>query len=444
MMAKWEKKDTNKGELTFEIAQEEIKKGLDRAFNRVRRNLNVPGFRKGKVTRQIFNRMYGEESLYEDTLNLLLPGAYDAAVAETKIEPVDQPEISIEKMEKNEPWEIKATVTVKPEVELGQYKNLTVPKQDRRVLVKDVNAELDKLRNEQAELVLKEDGKAKKGDTVTIDYAGSIDGKPFEGGKADNYSLELGSGSFIPGFEDQLIGHKAGDEVEVKVTFPEDYHAKDVAGKDAVFKVKIHEVREKQLPKLDDEFAKDVDEDVDTLDELKKKIKEELTKQKNEAADAAVEDAAIEEATNNATIKEIPQAMIDKEIQDEMNQYLGNIQRQGINPKLYFQITGTTEDDLRKHFAENAEQHVRTNLVLDAIVDAENIKPSQEEIDKEIKNLADEYKMKEAQVRAALSNDILSHDIAIRDAIKVITDSAKEEAKKSSKKTEDDKKDSDK
>lgn len=443
-MAKWEKKDTNKGELTFEIAQEEIKKGLDRAFNRVRRNLNVPGFRKGKVTRQIFNRMYGEESLYEDTLNLLLPGAYDAAVAETKIEPVDQPEISIEKMEKNEPWEIKATVTVKPEVELGQYKNLTVPKQDRRVLVKDVNAELDKLRNEQAELVLKEDGKAKKGDTVTIDYAGSIDGKPFEGGKADNYSLELGSGSFIPGFEDQLIGHKAGDEVEVKVTFPEDYHAKDVAGKDAVFKVKIHEVREKQLPKLDDEFAKDVDEDVDTLDELKKKIKEELTKQKNEAADAAVEDAAIEEATNNATIKEIPQAMIDKEIQDEMNQYLGNIQRQGINPKLYFQITGTTEDDLRKHFAENAEQHVRTNLVLDAIVDAENIKPSQEEIDKEIKNLADEYKMKEAQVRAALSNDILSHDIAIRDAIKVITDSAKEEAKKSSKKTEDDKKDSDK
>lgn len=443
-MAKWEKKDTNKGELTFEIAQEEIKKGLDRAFNRVRRNLNVPGFRKGKVTRQIFNRMYGEESLYEDTLNLLLPGAYDAAVAETKIEPVDQPEISIEKMEKNEPWVIKATVTVKPEVELGQYKNLTVPKQDRRVLVKDVNAELDKLRNEQAELVLKEDGKAKKGDTVTIDYAGSIDGKPFEGGKADNYSLELGSGSFIPGFEDQLIGHKAGDEVEVKVTFPEDYHAKDVAGKDAVFKVKIHEVREKQLPKLDDEFAKDVDEDVDTLDELKKKIKEELTKQKNEAADAAVEDAAIEEATNNATIKEIPQAMIDKEIQDEMNQYLGNIQRQGINPKLYFQITGTTEDDLRKHFAENAEQHVRTNLVLDAIVDAENIKPSQEEIDKEIKNLADEYKMKEAQVRAALSNDILSHDIAIRDAIKVITDSAKEEAKKSSKKAEDDKKDSDK
>lgn len=443
-MAKWEKKDTNKGELTFEIAQEEIKKGLDRAFNRVRRNLNVPGFRKGKVTRQIFNRMYGEESLYEDTLNLLLPGAYDAAVAETKIEPVDQPEISIEKMEKNEPWVIKATVTVKPEVELGQYKNLTVPKQDRRVLVKDVNAELDKLRNEQAELVLKEDGKAKKGDTVTIDYAGSIDGKPFEGGKADNYSLELGSGSFIPGFEDQLIGHKAGDEVEVKVTFPGDYHAKDVAGKDAVFKVKIHEVREKQLPKLDDEFAKDVDEDVDTLDELKKKIKEELTKQKNEAADAAVEDAAIEEATNNATIKEIPQAMIDKEIQDEMNQYLGNIQRQGINPKLYFQITGTTEDDLRKHFAENAEQHVRTNLVLDAIVDAENIKPSQEEIDKEIKNLADEYKMKEAQVRAALSNDILSHDIAIRDAIKVITDSAKEEAKKSSKKAEDDKKDSDK
>ncbi len=408
MSVKWEKKDTNKGELTFEIDQEEIKKGLDRAFNRVRRNLNVPGFRKGKVTRQIFNRMYGESSLYEDTLNLLLPGAYDAAVAEAKIEPVDQPEISIEKMEKDEPWVIKATVTVKPEVKLGQYKDLVVPKQDRRVLAKDVNAELEKLRNEQAELVLKEDGEAKKGDTVTIDYAGSIDGKPFDGGKADNYSLELGSGTFIP----------------------------------AVFKVKIHEVREKQLPKLDDEFAKDVDEDVDTLDELKKKIKKELTDQKKAAADAAVEDAAIEEATNNATIEEIPQAMIDKEIQDEMNQYLGNIQRQGISPKLYFQITGTSEEDLKKHFAGDAEQHVRTNLVLDAIVKAEDIKPSEDEINEEIKNLADEYKMKEAQVRAALSNDILSHDIAIRDAIKVITDSAKEEAPKKAGKA--DAKDSDK
>ncbi len=442
MSVKWEKKDTNKGELTFEIDQEEIKKGLDRAFNRVRRNLNVPGFRKGKVTRQIFNRMYGESSLYEDTLNLLLPGAYDAAVAEAKIEPVDQPEISIEKMEKDEPWVIKATVTVKPEVKLGQYKDLVVPKQDRRVLAKDVNAELEKLRNEQAELVLKEDGEAKKGDTVTIDYAGSIDGKPFDGGKADNYSLELGSGTFIPGFEDQLIGHKAGDDVEVKVTFPEDYQSKEVAGKEAVFKVKIHEVREKQLPKLDDEFAKDVDEDVDTLDELKKKIKKELTDQKKAAADAAVEDAAIEEATNNATIEEIPQAMIDKEIQDEMNQYLGNIQRQGISPKLYFQITGTSEEDLKKHFAGDAEQHVRTNLVLDAIVKAEDIKPSEDEINEEIKNLADEYKMKEAQVRAALSNDILSHDIAIRDAIKVITDSAKEEAPKKADKA--DAKDSDK
>ena len=430
MTAKWEKKGTNKGELTFEIDQEEIKKGLDRAFNRVRRNLNVPGFRKGKVTRQIFNRMYGESSLYEDTLNLLLPGAYDAAVAEAKIEPVDQPEINIEKMEKDEPWVIKATVTVKPEVKLGQYKDLVVPKQDRRVLDKDVDDALEKLRNEQAELVLKEDGEAKKGDTVTIDYAGSIDGKPFDGGKADNYSLELGSGTFIPGFEDQLIGHKAGDEVEVKVTFPEDYQSKEVAGKEAVFKVKIHEVREKQLPELDDEFAKDVDEDVNTLDELKQKIKKELTDQKDAAADAAIEDAAIEEATNNATIEEIPQAMIDKEIQDEMNQYLGNIQRQGISPKLYFQITGTSEEDLKKHFAGDAEQHVRTNLVLDAIVKAEDIKPSEDEINKEVKNLADEYKMKEDQVRAALSNDILSHDIAIRDAIKLITDSAKEEAPK--------------
>ncbi|MCD2255249.1 trigger factor [Lactobacillus sp. CC-MHH1034] len=426
MSAKWEKKGTNDGELTFEIDVNKINDGLDQAFKRVRKTLNVPGFRKGKVPRQVFNRMYGEAALYEDALNIVLPDAYDNAVKEAAIEPVDQPEINVEKMEPNEPWVIKAKVTVKPEVKLGDYKGLTVPKQERDVTDADVDAELEKRREDQAELVLKEDGASEKGDTVVIDYKGSIDGKPFDGGSAENYSLELGSNSFIPGFEDQLIGHKAGDDVEVKVTFPEDYQAKDLAGKEATFETKIHEVKTKELPKLDDEFAKDVDEDVDSLDELKKKIKADLVEKKNTAADEAIQDAAISEAVKNATIEELPEAMVHEEVHNQMNQYLGNMQRQGISPQMYYQLTGTSEDDLHKQFEKDADERVRTNLVLEAIVKAEDIKPSEDEINDEIKNLASEYNMDEKTVRQTLTNDMLSHDIAVKKAIDIVADSAKE------------------
>ncbi len=279
MSVKWEKTGKTSGELTFEISQEEVKKGLDQAFKRVKKNLRVPGFRKGHVSRVVFDQFYGEEALYEDALNIVLPEAYTAAVKEAGIDPVGQPQITPVSMDKNKPWVMKATVSVKPEVKLGDYKGIEVPKQNTRVLVKDVDAELSKRREQNAELVLK-DGKAAKGDTVTIDYTGTIDGKPFDGGSAQNYSLELGSGTFIPGFEDQLIGHKAGDDVDVVVTFPEDYGAKDLAGKEAHFATKIHEVKSKELPKLDDEFAKDVDDSVESLDELKDKIKKDLKKLK--------------------------------------------------------------------------------------------------------------------------------------------------------------------
>jgi trigger factor len=426
MSAKWEKKGTNDGELTFEIDVNKINEGLDKAFQRVRKTLNVPGFRKGKVPRTVFNRMYGEAALYEDALNIVLPEAYEAAVDEAKLEPVDQPEISVEKMEPKENWVIKAKVTVKPEVELGDYKGLTVPKQDREVADADVDAELEKKREDQAELVLKEDGKAEKGDTVVIDYKGTIDGTPFEGGSADNYSLELGSNSFIPGFEDQLIGHAAGDDVEVKVTFPEDYQSKDLAGKEAIFATKIHEIKTKELPELDDDFAKDVDEEVDSLDELKKKIKADLVQKKNDAADQAIQDAAISEATKNATIKDLPAAMIDADVHTQMDQYLGNMQRQGINPQMYYQLTGTSEADLHKQFEKDADERVRTNLVLEAIVQAEDIKPTQEEIDEEIKSLAADYNMDEKTVRQTLTDDMLAHDISIKKAIELVTDSSKE------------------
>ena len=266
MAAKWEKKDNNQGELTFEIAPDKIKEGLDKAFQRTKKNLAVPGFRKGRVPRQIFNQMYGEEALYQDALNIVLPEAYDAAIKEAGIEPVDQPQVDVESMDKDQPWVLKAVVTVKPDVKLGEYKGLSVTKQNTRVYQKDIDAEIEKQRQQQAELVLKEDEAAAKGDTVVIDFDGYVDGKQFDGGKADNYSLELGSNSFIPGFEDQLVGHKAGEDVDVKVTFPADYQAEDLRDKEATFKVTIHEVKEKQLPELDDEFAKDVDEDVDSLE----------------------------------------------------------------------------------------------------------------------------------------------------------------------------------
>ena len=392
MSAKWERdSDTNKGTLTFDIDVDTIKKGIDQAFDKTKKTLSVPGFRKGHIPRQIFNRMYGEEALYQDALNIVLPEAYEAAIKEAGIEPVDQPQLDVDSMEKDQPWVLKAIVTVKPDVKLGDYEGLTVPKQSTRVLVKEVDAELENKRQQQAELVLKEGKAAAEGDTVVIDYVGTVDGEKFDGGSADNYSLELGSNSFIPGFEDQLVGHKADEDVDVKVTFPEDYQAKELAGKEAVFAVKLHEVKTKELPALDDEFAKDVDEDVDSLEELKAKTKDQLKERKEHEAKEAIEEAAISQAVDNAEIKEIPQAMLDDDTNRQMQQYLANMQQQGISPEMYFQITGTKQEDLQKQFAADAENRVKTSLVLEAIVEAEKIEPSQDDIDAEIKDLAQQY-----------------------------------------------------
>lgn len=428
MSVKWEKKEgTNDGKLTFEIQPDKIKEGLDIAFNKVKKSLNVPGFRKGRVPRQIFNKMYGEEALYQDALNALLPEAYANAVSESKIKPVSQPEINVESMEKDSAWVLSAKVTVEPEVELGEYKGLEVMKHSTDVSDKEVADELERRRQQQAELVLKEDEPAAEGDTVVIDFEGKVNGKPFDGGKAENYSLELGSKTFIPGFEDQLVGHKAGDEVEVKVTFPDDYQAKDLQGKDAVFEVKIHEVKQKELPELDDDFAKDIDDDVDTLEELKAKVKDEIKEQKEAAAKNAVQEEAISKAVENAKIGDIPEAMIEDDVQRQMDQYFSGMQQQGINPDMYFKLTGTSEEDLRKQFREGSEERVKTNLVLEAIVEKENIEVSEDEINDEIKDLATQYGMDEKAVRSALSDDMLKHDISIRKVVQEMTDSAKQD-----------------
>ena len=418
--------DASKGTLTFEIDVDTINKGIDEAFVETRKKITVPGFRKGRVPRQIFNQMYGEESLYQDALNKVLPDAYNEAVKETNIQPVDQPKIDIKSMEKGQPWVLTAEVDVMPEVKLGEYKGMEVPAQDTTVTDADVDDALETKRQQQAELVLKEDKPAEKGDTVVIDYKGSVDGEEFDGGSAENYSLELGSGSFIPGFEDQLIGHNADEDVDVNVTFPEDYHAKNLAGKDALFKVKIHEIKEKQLPELDDDFAKDVDEDVDTLAELKEKTKKQLQEEKDNQAKAAIEDAAINKAVANAEIQDIPQAMLDDDTNRQMQQYLAGMQQQGISPQMYFQITGTKEEDLKKQFANDAAQRVKTNLVLEAIVDDANLDATDEEIAKEISDLAKQYGMEEDAVKKALSKDMLMHDIKIRKAVDLVADSAKQ------------------
>lgn len=427
MSVKWEKEEgTNNGKLTFEIEPAKIKEGLDTAFNRVKKTLNVPGFRKGKVPRQIFNKMFGEESLYQDALNAVLPEAYANAVAESNIKPVAQPEIDVESMEKDSTWVLTAKVTVEPEVKLGQYKDLEVKAQSTEVTDEEVDAEIKKLQEQQAELVLKEDQPAAEGDTVVIDFEGKVDGVAFDGGKGENYSLELGSNTFIPGFEDQLVGHKAGETVEVNVTFPEEYHAEDLKGKDAVFETTIHEVKTKELPELDDEFAKDVDEEVDTLVELKAKTRERLEAQKQNAAKEAIQEEVIDKAVENAEIGEIPGAMIEEDVHRQMDQYLAGLQQQGISADMYYKLTGSSEEDLHKQFESGAQKRVNTNLVLEAIVAAEDIKASEEEINAEIKELAAQYGMEEAAVRSALSDDMLNHDIAIRKVVKEMTDSAKQ------------------
>ncbi|MGF2167390.1 trigger factor [Enterococcus casseliflavus] len=426
MTAKWEKTGTNDGVLTFTIAQAEIQKGLTTAFNKVKGNLNVPGFRKGKVSRQVFNRMYGEEALYEDALNAVLPEAYEAAVKEAGIDPVAQPKIDVDSMEKGQDWVIKAEVTVKPEVKLGDYKELTVEKQDREVTEEDVDARIKREQEAQAELVIKEDEAAENGDTVVIDFEGFLGEETFEGGKGENYSLELGSNSFIPGFEEQLVGTKAGDSKDVTVTFPEDYQAEDLAGKEAVFKVTVHEVKAKELPELDDEFAKDVDDSVESLAELKEKYRAELTETKEKAAEDAKDEAAIRQAVENAEIVELPDSMVHDEVHRSMDEFLNNMQRQGISPEMYYQLTGSTEADLHTQFEGEAETRVKTNLVIEAIAKAEGLEATEEDIENEIKELSEAYNMPVDQIKRVLTEDMLKHDITMKKAVELVTGTAKE------------------
>ncbi|VUW93624.1 trigger factor [Streptococcus vestibularis] len=425
MSVSFENTATNRGVVTFTIGQDKIQPALDQAFNKVKKNLNVPGFRKGHMPRAVFNQKFGEEALYDDALNAILPAAYEAAIAELDLDVVAQPKIDVKSIEKGQDWTLTAEVVTKPEVKLGAYKDLEVSVEaSKEVTDEEVDAKLENERRNLAELVVKE-GAAENGDTVVIDFVGSVDGVEFDGGKGENHSLELGSGQFIPGFEDQLVGAKAGDEVEVKVTFPEDYQASDLAGKAALFVTKVNEVKAKEVPALDDELAKDLDDEVETLDELKAKYRKELEAAKEIAYDDAVEGAALDLAVENAEIVELPAEMVEDEVHRAMNEFMGNMQRQGISPEMYFQITGTTQEDLHKQYEADADKRVKTNLVIEAVAAAEGFDATEEEIQKEINDLAAEYNMEVSQVSALLSPEMLKHDITMKKAVEVITSTAK-------------------
>ncbi|MBM6619782.1 trigger factor [Bacillus suaedaesalsae] len=425
MSVKWEKLEGNEGILTVEVDAETVNKGLDKAFNKVVKQVNVPGFRKGKVPRGMFEKRFGVESLYQDALDFILPDAYENAVTEANIEPVDRPEIDIVQLEKGQNLIFTAKVTVKPEVTLGDYKNLEVERLDTAVTEEDVNEQLKQLQERQAELVVKEEGTVENGDTAIIDFEGFVDGVAFEGGKGENYSLAIGSNTFIPGFEEQLIGLAAGEEKDVEVSFPEEYHAEELAGKPATFKVKLHEIKTKELPALDDEFAKDVDDEVETLDALKAKTRTRLEESRKQEAENALKDSLVDLATENATI-DVPQAMVKSEQDRMIREFEQRLSQQGMNLDLYYQFSGTDEAALREQMAEDAAKRVRMNLTLEAIANAEDIQVSDAELDEELTKMSEMYQTTVENIKNMLGNvDLLKEDIKIRKAIDFLVENSK-------------------
>ncbi|MBP3949681.1 trigger factor [Bacillus suaedae] len=428
MTAKWEKLEGNEGVLTVEVEAEKVNEALDQAFKKVVKKVNVPGFRKGKVPRSMFEKQFGVESLYQDALDILLPEAYAAAINETEIEPVDRPDIDIETMEKGSNLIFTAKVVVKPEVQLGEYKGLEVEETDTTVTDEDVDAELKTLQERQAELVVLEEGSIEIGDTAVFDFEGFVDGEAFEGGQADNYSLEIGSGQFIPGFEEQLVGLKAGEEKDVEVTFPEEYHAENLAGKAATFKVKVHDIKRKELPVLDDEFAKDVNEEVETLDELKASLKEKLQKDKEHQAEHQVRDTLVEKASENATI-DLPEAMVNTEVDRMLQEFEQRLQAQGMNLDMYFQFSGQDEEAMREQFKTDGEKRVRVNLTLEAIANAENLEASDEDVDKEIEKMAEMYQRPVDEIKNIFAAqgglDGIKGDLKIQKAVEFLVENSK-------------------
>ncbi|MGD6769571.1 trigger factor [Staphylococcus arlettae] len=425
MTATWEKKEGNEGVLSVTVPAEKLDKALDQAFKKVVKQINVPGFRKGKVPRQIFEQRFGVEALYQDAADILLPEAYGEAIDETGIKPVDQPEIDVTQIEKGSDFKFDATVVVEPEVQLGDYKGLEIEKQSTELTEEEIQESIDHQLGHLSEMVVKEDAAIENGDTVNIDFDGYVDGEQFEGGQADGYDLEIGSGMFIPGFEEQLVGVKAGEEKDVTVTFPEEYHAEELAGKEATFKTKVNEVKYKEVPELTDEIANELDSEANTVAEYKENTRKRLAEQKETDAENAQKEEAINKAANNTTV-DIPEGMVNTELDRMVQEFGQRMQQQGLNLETYFQISGQDESQLREQMKDDAEERVKTNLTLTAIAEAENVEVSDEDIDKELEKMSEQFNISVEDIKQTLGNtDIVKNDVRIQKVIDLLVDEAK-------------------
>lgn len=416
-----EKLEKSMVELQFSIDADTFKNAVSAAFKRESKKYNVPGFRKGKAPRAMIEKMYGADIFHYDAVNDLFPAQYEEAVKAAGIEVVGAPEPEVVSMSEAEGATLKVKVAVKPEVTLGDYAGLSVTKKVKTVEDSAVDAELARMQDRNGRLLTRE-GKAENGDTVDIDFEGFVDGTAFEGGKAEHYSLVLGSNSFIPGFEDQLVGHAAGEEFDINVKFPEEYQASELAGKDATFKIKLHEVKYKELPALDDDFAKDVSE-YDTLDELKASIRKGMEENNDRQADQQVENDLIEQVVNGMQA-EIPQAMYDSRVDELVRDFEYRLSQQGLKMDMYLQYMGMTMDQLRAQFADQAEKQVKMRLAMEAIVAKENIVTSDEEFDAEVQRIADAYKMETEKVKAIVDADAVKKDLAVNKAIDFVKEKA--------------------
>ena len=415
--------ETNKVELTIKVTPEDFAKGLDVAFEKARKNVTVQGFRKGKIPRAMFEKNFGVETLYDDAINSILPDIYKKAIVSEGIEPIDYPEWVIKDISKEVGVLATATVWTKPVVELGEYKGLTVTPLSTQVKDEDIQAEIENLAASRSEMVIKE-GSAAIGDTVVIDYEGLKDGEPFAGGNAENHSLELGSNSFIPGFEDQVVGMKSGEEKDIHITFPKDYHAPDLAGVAVLFKVKVHEVKMRQLPVIDDEFVCDLDRDeIETVDELKADLAEKLMEIKKNEAKNHIESSVIQQAVANAKF-EVPEVMIENEISNMVRHLEHHYKQQGISMDMYLQFSNLTMEKLHQQMKPEAKKRVDQTLVISAIVDKENIEITEEEVEKEFINMAEIYNMDIEQVKKMVPNlEMLKEDLKVKKTINMLIDS---------------------
>ena len=422
-----EKMEKNMAKLTIEVSAEDLDKAMQNAYQKAKGRISIPGFRKGKAPRKMIEQMYGKGVFLEDAANALIPEHYSKALAECDLEIVSQPKIDVTQVEPGKPFIFTAEVATKPEVTLGDYKGLEVPKSETEVTDEEVEAELKKEQEKNSRTITVEDRAAQNGDTATIDFEGFVDGEAFEGGKGTDYPLTLGSNTFIPGFEEQLVGANTGDHVEVKVTFPEEYQAKELAGKEAVFQCDVKKVEAKELPELDDDFAQDASE-FDTLAEYKEDIKKNLTEKKEKEARAAKENAAVDKAIENAQM-EIPDAMLNTQVRQMLDDFSRRMQSQGLTMEQYFQFTGMTLDKMQEEMKPQALKRIQTRLVLEKIAEVENIQPTDEEVEEEFKKMADAYKMEVEKIKELLGDrelEQMKKDMAVQKAVTLIADEAKE------------------